>query len=55
MARKYHPDVNQNQKVAKAKLNQVNEFLSNPENRKKYDKHGKNWKHADDINRQHQP
>jgi curved DNA-binding protein len=55
LARKYHPDVNPNDKVAEAKFkeaNEANEVLSNPENRKKYDKHGKDWKHADDIERQ---
>tara|TARA_R110000868_G_scaffold343094_2_gene604069 strand:- start:145 stop:1044 length:900 start_codon:yes stop_codon:yes gene_type:complete len=55
MARKYHPDVNPNDKAAEAKfkeVNEANEVLSNAENRKKYDKHGKDWKHADDIERQ---
>lgn len=57
MARKYHPDVNPNDKTAEEKFKQVseaNEVLSNPENRKKYDKYGKDWKHADDIERQQQ-
>ena len=57
MARKYHPDVNPNDKTAEEKFKQVseaNEVLSNAENRKKYDKHGKDWKHADDIERQQQ-
>ena len=55
MARKYHPDVNPNDKSAEEKFKQVseaNEVLSNPENRKKYDKYGKDWKHGDDIERQ---
>ena len=55
MARKYHPDVNPDDKAAEVKfkeVNEANEVLSNPENRKKYDQHGKDWKHADDINRQ---
>jgi curved DNA-binding protein len=55
LARKYHPDVNPNDKVAETKFkeaNEANEVLSNAENRKKYDKHGKDWKHADDIERQ---
>ena len=41
MARKYHPDLNPNDAVAVAKFkenNEANEVLSNPENRKKYDK-----------------
>jgi len=55
MARKYHPDVNPNDKASEEKFKQVseaNEVLSNTDNRKKYDKHGENWKHADDIERQ---
>ncbi|WP_066225471.1 DnaJ C-terminal domain-containing protein [Formosa haliotis] len=54
LARKYHPDLNPNDKEAEKKfkdINEANEVLSNPENRKKYDKHGKDWKHADDIER----
>jgi curved DNA-binding protein len=57
MARKYHPDVNPNDKASEEKFKEVseaNEVLSNAENRKKYDKHGENWKHADDIERQQQ-
>ncbi|HBR52807.1 MAG TPA: molecular chaperone DnaJ [Flavobacteriaceae bacterium] len=52
LARKYHPDVNPNDAEAERKFKQVNEaneVLSNPENRKKYDQYGKDWKHADDI------
>lgn len=47
MARKYHPDVNPNDKTAEQKfkeVNEANEVLSNPENRKKYDAYGENWK-----------
>ena len=50
MARKYHPDLNPNDKNAEKKfkeINEANEVLSNPENRKKYDKYGKDWEHAD--------
>ncbi|MAZ72920.1 MAG: molecular chaperone DnaJ [Flavobacteriaceae bacterium] len=53
-ARKYHPDVNPNDPEAQRKfqeINEANEVLSNPENRKKYDQYGKDWKHADDIER----
>lgn len=53
-ARKFHPDVNPNDPEAQRKfqeVNEANEVLSNPENRKKYDQHGKDWKHADAINR----
>ena len=54
LARKHHPDVNPNDKGAEKKfkeINEANEVLSDPENRKKYDKYGKDWKHADDIER----
>ncbi|MCF8464718.1 MAG: J domain-containing protein [Flavobacteriales bacterium] len=57
MARKYHPDVNPNDKASEEKfkaVSEANEVLSNAENRKKYDKYGENWKHADDIERQQQ-
>ena len=47
LARKYHPDLNPNDKDAELKfkqLNEANEVLSNPEFRKKYDKYGEHWK-----------
>jgi len=52
LARKYHPDLNPNDKEAEKKfkeINEANEVLSNPENRKKYDKYGKDWPHADEF------
>lgn len=52
LARKYHPDLSPNDKNAEKKfkeINEANEVLSNPENRKKYDKYGKDWKHADEF------
>ena len=52
LARKYHPDLNPNNKEAEKKfkeINEANEVLSDPVKRKKYDKHGKDWQHADEI------
>ncbi len=49
-ARKYHPDVNPNDESAKKqfqRINEANEVLSDPEKRKKYDKYGKDWEHAE--------
>jgi len=51
LARKFHPDLNPNDSNAKRKFQQINEantVLSDPEKRKKYDKYGKDWMHADD-------
>jgi curved DNA-binding protein len=52
LARKYHPDLNPKDETAKKKfqqINEANEVLSDPEKRKKYDKFGKDWKHADEA------
>ncbi|MGV3686651.1 MAG: DnaJ C-terminal domain-containing protein [Daejeonella sp.] len=52
MARKYHPDVNPDNKDAQKKfqeINEANEVLSDPEKRKKYDQYGKDRKHADQF------
>jgi len=52
LARQYHPDLNPNDKEAEKKfkeVNEANEVLSHPENRKKYDEHGKDWKHAEEF------
>jgi curved DNA-binding protein len=52
LARKFHPDVNPNDKEAHKKfqqINEANEVLSDPDKRKKYDQYGENWKHADQF------
>lgn len=54
LARKYHPDLNPNDKEANKKfqqINEANEVLSDPEKRKKYDQYGKDWQHADQFER----
>lgn len=60
LARKYHPDLNLDNKEAERKfkeINEANEVLTNPENRKKYDEYGQNWKQGEqyeDAKRQQQ-
>lgn len=52
LARKYHPDLNPNDAEAEKKfkeINEANEVLSNPENRKKYDAYGEHWQHAEEY------
>jgi curved DNA-binding protein len=52
LARQYHPDLNPNDKEAHKKfqqINEANEVLSDPEKRKKYDRYGKDWQHADQF------
>lgn len=52
LARKYHPDVNPNDKEAEARFKEINEayqVLGNEDNRKKYDQFGQDWKHADQF------
>src|ERR1700750_1853130 len=52
LARKHHPDLNPNDAAANKKfqqINEANEVLSDPEKRKKYDKYGKDWEHADQF------
>ena len=52
LARKYHPDINPNDKEAEHKfkeINEANEVLGDPEKRKKYDKYGKDWQHAEEF------
>jgi len=59
LARKYHPDLNPNDKVAEKKfkeVNEANEVLSHTKNRKKYDQYGEHWEHAEEYEKakQHQ-
>lgn len=52
LARKLHPDLNPGDKEANKKfqeLNEANEVLSDPENRKKYDQYGEQWKHGEEF------
>jgi len=52
LARKYHPDLNPNDKDAKRKfqeINEANEVLSDPEKRRKYDQYGKDWENSDEF------
>ena len=57
LARKFHPDLNPNDKEAHKKfqqINEANEVLSDPEKRKKYDQYGKDWQHAEQFEKQSQ-
>jgi curved DNA-binding protein len=57
LARKFHPDLNPKDKDAKKnfqQINEANEVLSNEENRKKYDKYGKDWQHAEQYEKSNQ-
>src|ERR1044071_3590663 len=52
LARQHHPDLNPNDKEAHKKfqeVNEANEVLSDPEKRKKYNKYGKDWQHAEQF------
>ena len=52
LARKYHPDLNPEDKEAERKFKRINDaygVLSDAKSRKAYDKYGENWKNADRI------
>ena len=49
LARKYHPDVNPNDKSAEAKFKEISQaydVLGNPDKRKLYDQYGEHWEQA---------
>jgi len=50
LARQHHPDVNDNDPVSEEKFKEINEaytVLSDADSRRKYDRYGDDWKHAD--------
>ena len=52
LARQYHPDVNKNDVEAEETFKQINEaysVLSDEESRRKYDRYGDKWRHADEY------
>jgi len=56
LARKFHPDVNPNDRAAESRFKEINaahEVLSDPDKRKKYDKWGDRWEMADQLEAAH--
>ena len=54
LARKHHPDVNDNDPASEEKFKEINEaytVLSDADSRRKYDRYGDDWEHADRIER----
>lgn len=52
LARQHHPDVNPNNAEAETRFKEINaayEVLSDAEDRKKYDRYGDQWQHADQL------
>ena len=52
LARRHHPDVNPGNAEAETRFKEINaayEVLSDTDSRKKYDRHGDQWQHADQI------
>lgn len=57
LARKFHPDLNPDDKEAHQKfqqINEANEVLSDPEKRKKYDTYGEHWQHGEEYEKARQ-
>jgi curved DNA-binding protein len=52
LAFKHHPDKAKGSKAAEEKSKEVNEVLSDPEKRKKYDQFGADWKHCEEAGAQ---
>src|SRR3954471_18692966 len=55
LARKYHPDVNPNDKTAEAKFKEISEaydVVGDEDKRKLYDQYGSNWEHAQHLSGQ---
>jgi len=54
LARKYHPDVNPNDKAAESRFKEISEawdVLGDQDKRKMYDQYGSNWEHAQNFQR----
>ena len=52
LARQHHPDVNDNAPASEEKFKEINEaytVLSDADSRRKYDRYGDDWKHADQF------
>ena len=52
LARRHHPDVNPGDSTAEARFKEINEayqVLSDADSRKKYDRFGEHWRHADQM------
>ncbi|MHB8635097.1 MAG: DnaJ C-terminal domain-containing protein [Fimbriimonadaceae bacterium] len=52
LARKFHPDVNPNDKTAEAKFKEISEaqeVLTDPDKRKLYDQYGEHWEQAQNV------
>ncbi len=52
LARQFHPDVNPGDKASESRFKEIAaayDVVGDPENRKKYDKYGDQWEHADQI------